>query len=101
MHVPFIYSCWKQCYYIAINLLCSVQDFIKVCGKDVDRLKLQSAKLQSKPARCALQLLSCLFSDEELVNGNPSGNANSKEEARIKTIQKLDPNRLCYISGMF
>ena len=83
-----------------INLL-GFQEFIKICGKDVDRLKLQSAKLQSTPARCALQLLSCLFSDEELVNGNPSGNTNSKEQARINTIQKLDPARMCYIRGMF
>ena len=27
-------------------------------------------------SKCALQLMSCLFSAEELVNGNPSGNTN-------------------------
>ena len=35
----------------------------------VDRL---NAKLQSDASKCALQLLGCLFSAEELVNGNPS-----------------------------
>ena len=57
---------------------CFLQEFIQICGQKVDRLRLQSAKLQKTPARCALQLLSCLFTDEELVNGNPSENTNSK-----------------------
>lgn len=67
----------------------------------VDRLKLQSAKVQGEASKCALQLMSCLFSAEELVNGNPSGNTNSKDEMRRKTIQKLDPKGIQYISGMY
>ena len=47
-----------------------------------------------------LQLLGCLFSPEELVNGNPSGITNSKDEMRQKSIKKLDPLRITYIYGM-
>ena len=72
-----------------------------ICGHSVDRLKLQSAKLQGDPSKCALQLMSCLFSVEELVNGNPSGHTNSKDDIRKKTIKKLDPERIKYISGMY
>ena len=67
----------------------------------VDRLKLQSAKLQSDASKCALQLLGCLFSAEELVNGNPSGTTTAKDEIRRQTIKKLDPVRMKYIMGMF
>lgn len=62
-------------------------------------LKLQAAKLQSEPSRCALQLMSCLFTAEELVNGNPSGVTNSKDPVRKGTIKKLDPKRIKYIIG--
>ena len=67
----------------------------------VDRLKLQSAKLQSDAPKCALQLLSCLFSDEELVNGNPSGTTTAKDDVHKKTIKKLDPVRMNYIIGIY
>lgn len=70
-----------------------------ICGHVVDRLKLQSAKLQAEPSKCALQLMGCLFTAEELVNGNPSGNTNSKDELRKRTIKKLDPSRIKYIHG--
>lgn len=43
--------------------------------------------------------MSCIFTAEELVNGNPSGHTNSKDESRIKTIQKLDPERIKFING--
>ena len=46
-----------------------VQGHVKIFGHVVDRLKLQSAKLNSDSSKCALQ--SCLFSIEEMVNGNP------------------------------
>ena len=65
----------------------------------VDRLKLQSAKLNQNSAKCALQMMGCLFSTDELVNGNPSGITNSKDEARRRSIRKLDPNRMKYIYG--
>ena len=32
-----------------------------VCGQIVDRLKLQSAKLQTSSSKCALQLMGCIF----------------------------------------
>ena len=75
--------------------------FQEICGISVDPLKLQSAKLHRKPGKCALQMLDCLFSTDELVNGNPSGLTNSKDEARRKTIKQLDPERIKYICGKF
>lgn len=65
----------------------------------MDRIKLQSAKLQTDATKCALQLASCLFSLEELTNGNPSGVTNSKDEVRKRTVEKLNPIRMKYITG--
>ena len=42
-------------------------------------LKLAQAKMEKEPCKAALKLLSCLFTPEELVNGNLSGVTNSKE----------------------
>ena len=72
-----------------------------VCGKKTDELKLQQAKLYPDSKKCALQLMSVLFTTEELVNGNPSGITNSKDETRRRTIKKLDPNRMLYIKGIY
>jgi len=66
----------------------------------VEKLKLQNAKLQDSEALCALKLLNCLFTDEELVNGNPTGITNSKDERRKATIKELDPKRMGYIKGI-
>lgn len=55
--------------------------------------------MQTDPTKCALQLTSCLFTVEELTNGNPSGVTNSKDEARKRTLRKLDPIRMKYITG--
>ena len=71
-----------------------------MCGQKVNRLKLATAKLQNDPAKCALQLVAVLFTAEELVNRNPSGFTNSKDEARRQSIKKLDPERMKYINGM-
>ena len=68
-------------------------------GQKVNRIKLQAAKLQTDATKCALQLASCLFTVEELTNGNPSGVTNSKDEARKRTLQKLDPIRMKYVTG--
>ena len=51
--------------------------------------------------KCALQLLDCLFDTTELVNGNPSGQTNSKDPTRQKTIKRLDPERINYICGKY
>ena len=67
-----------------------------ICGHVVHCLKLQSAELQAEPSKCALQLMGCLFTAEP-VNGNPSGNTNSKDELRKRTIKKLHPSRIKYI----
>lgn len=40
--------------------------------------------------------MGCMYSVDEMVNGNPSGCTNSKDE---KNIKKLDPNRMKYING--
>ena len=47
----------------------------------------------------ALKLMACLFTKDELVNGNPSGESKSKDERRQKTIKKLDSTVLRYIEG--
>ena len=51
-----------------------------ICGHVAYRLKLQSAKLQVGPSKRAIQLIGCLFTAKELVNGNSSANTNSKDE---------------------
>ena len=43
--------------------------------------------------------MACLFTKEELVNGNPSGETSSKSEQRKMTIQKLDTSIMRYIEG--
>ena len=70
-----------------------------ICGHKVDRLKLQCAKLQNNASKCALSLMSCIFSTEELVNGNPSGLTNSKDPVRQQSIKRLDPARIKFITG--
>ena len=65
----------------------------------VDNLKYQSAILPKDAGKCALQLLDCLFDTTELVNGNPSGQTNSKDPARKLSIRQLDPDRMKYIYG--
>ena len=72
---------------------------MRICGHPVDRLKLQTTKLQSTAPKCALKLLQCLFSFEELAHGNPSGITTAKDNARKNTIKKLDPVRMKYIQG--
>ncbi|XP_065892056.1 uncharacterized protein [Dysidea avara] len=72
-------------------------DHIQIFGKKVNRLQPESAKLNSNKGNAALQLLGMLFSDEELVNGNPRGVTNSSDKARKKNICQLDPRRINYI----
>ena len=55
--------------------------------------------MEKEPCKAALKLLSCLFTPEELVNGNLSGVTNSKESQHQSTITKLDPARIKYIEG--
>ena len=62
-------------------------------------MKLANALVQPTPSAMALKLMACLFTKEELVNGNPSGISKSKNERRQKTIQKLDTAVLRYIEG--
>ena len=76
-----------------------MQETIQICGRDVENLKYQSAILHKSPGKCALQLLDCLFSTKELVNGNPNGQTRSKEEGRKNNITQLDPIRIQYICG--
>ena len=65
----------------------------------MDQVRLQNAKLQSDAGGAALKLMDCLFSTEELVNGNPSGVTHSKDAARQKTIKRLDPEKMRYINS--
>ena len=66
-----------------------------------DPIRLAHAKLQEDAKSCALKLMTCLFTTSELVNGNPSGNTNSKDESRRDTIVPLNPAKLKYIYGMW
>lgn len=73
---------------------------MKIHGHVADCIRSQSAKLNTDPSKYAVQLMSCLFSIDEMVNGNPSGVTNSKDEGRRNSIKKLDPQRMKYIHGM-
>ena len=53
----------------------------------------------SRHSKCALKLLECLYSFEDLAHGNPSGITTAKNDARKNTIEKLDPVRMKYIQG--
>ena len=80
----------------ACTLLCLLlQHFLK----GVDQVRLQNAKLQSDAGGAALKLMDCLFSTEQMVNGNPSGVTRSKDAARQKTIKRLDPEKMRYIDS--
>ena len=68
-------------------------------GVPVNKLKLQAAKLHSDAGKCGLAMMSCIFTPDELVNGNLAGVSNSKEEARKKGIKQLDPNRMKFIQS--
>ena len=46
-------------------------------------------------------MMSALFSPGELVNGNPSGFKNSKDEVRRRTIKRLDPSIMLHIKGTY
>ena len=48
----------------------------------------------------ALKLMTCIFTKEELANGTPTGTTTSKDERRIKTVQKLNPAIMQYIEGV-
>ena len=69
--------------------------------EDVNYVHLANAKLQLDPNVCALKMMDCLCKVSELVNGNPKGKTNSKDETRKATIKPLNPQRLRYIYGMF
>ena len=70
-----------------------------ICGRKVNRLKLANALVQPTPSAMALKLMACLFTKEELVNGNPSGESKSKDERRQRTINELESTVLRYIEG--
>ena len=70
-----------------------------ICGRPVSSLRLAQAKLAKTPGKAALGLLNILFSEKELVNGNPSGSTTSNDQKRKNTIKPLDPERSKYIEG--
>ncbi len=75
------------------------QDFITICGHTISNLKLAQAKLQVDPSKAVLKLLACLY-NPEVVNGNPTGTTNSKDQHRRDTIQKLHTGRMKYLKGI-
>ena len=87
-------------YMYNIQAKVEIQDKAEVEAK-ADPIRLAHAKLQEDAKSCALKLMTCLFTTSELVNGNPSGNTNSKDESRKDTIVALNPAKLKYIYGMW
>ncbi len=83
-----------------LNSLPLLQEYVTICGHAISSQKLAQAKLQTDPSKAALKLLACLFSPEELVNGNPTGSTNSKDVHRQETIKKLDTARMQYLKGI-
>ena len=69
--------------------------------QDLDPLRLAKAKLCASAEAAALKLMDCVFSTEELVNGNPSGRTKSHDPSRQQTIRMLDPAKMRYIDGMY
>ena len=65
----------------------------------VDKLRLANAKLQSDPGNAALNLMDCVFTVEEMLNGNPFGVTKSKDN-RNKTIKPLDAEGMQFINGI-
>ena len=63
----------------------------------MDELRLANAKLMPDAHQAALKKLDCLFTVEELVNGNPSGNTKSQNPDRISTIKPLHGQKMQYI----
>ena len=55
--------------------------------------------MQPTPAKMGMKLLSVLFTDRELVNGNLTGVTTSKLPERIATIKKLNEKRVGYMKG--
>ena len=49
--------------------------------------------------QAALKMMDCLFTTEELLNGNPSGRTKSSDPNRRATIRVLDPAKIKYING--
>ena len=84
-----------------MHIIYLFKGYVMISGHKIDMMKLRHAKLQPDYAKCALQLMSALFTPEEMVNGNPSGITKSKDEARQRTIKQLDASRIQYIKGNF
>ena len=61
---------------------------------NVDKLKVANAKLQNDAGTAALKLMDCIFTIEEMVNGNPSGITKSKDLVRKRTIRTLDSEKM-------
>ena len=59
-----------------------------------------ACKLQADRGAAALKLMDCIFSTEEMVNGNPSGVTRSNDATRQKTIHPLHPEEMRFIDGM-
>lgn len=84
---------------MCIIFLVLFQEII-IGGHGVNRLRLAQAKMLGEPSKAALKLLACLFTPEELVNGNPTGTTNSKDIHRQQTVKTLDLERMRYIEGI-
>ena len=91
------YMLVKCIHLLLVSLCVLLQEFLK----GADQVRLQNAKLQQDAGSAALKFMDCLFSTEEMVNGNPSGVTRSKDTARQRTIKQLDPEKMRYINSKF
>ena len=85
--------------YKYVHMQAAANDTV-VCGRKISKLRLATALIQPTPSAMALKLMSCIFTKQELTNGTPSGTTTSKDERRVKTVQKLDPSVMQYIEGI-
>ena len=90
----------EMCKHSVLQILHEIQGTTTlICGQEVNRLKLATALVQATPAQMALKLMGCMFTKQEIANGTPTGTTTSKDERRIKTVQKLDPAIMKFIEG--
>ena len=71
-----------------------------ICGREVNKLKLATAMVQTTPVQMALKLMACMFSKEEIVNSTPTGTT-SKDERWIRTVKQLNPAIMQFIERQY
>ena len=89
----YIYICNNDIFFSAFLM----QEFLI----GMDKHLFANAKLQKDASSAALKLMDCVFTTAELVNSNLSGQTNSKDSVRERTVHALNPAKMQFISGVF